>query len=212
MCEAVAPLATRLKQHRITGRRQDDEQIEDDEDGSSLDDIVLPVAVKSAVLGVRPIVLAGTVGQIGAQVGEVIDQYAQLFKPAVGRPSLATIAEGDVVMRQILQSLVKAGRLPTGLRVESASMRRIKGLERPLVLWSTRAEIPLVETAPEWIYTILTRTTGVVVIALSEHTPTHIKTIVGHLDSTRLLFWTQHAENEFRRWQGLVGGADDQLA
>ena len=68
------------------------------------------------------------------------------------------------------------------------------------------------ETAPEWIYTILTRTTGVVVIALSEHTQPHIKVIVGRLDPTRLLFWTQRAEDEFGTWARLVGGVHDQLA
>ena len=192
------------------GRRL--ESTSDEDYGLALDDIVLPRAVKNAMLGVRPIVVAGTVGQIREQVAQIIGEYAPLFTPPAGRRAIATIAENDPVMLQALKKLEAEKRLPVGIRIEAASMRRIKGLERPLVLWSTKSHLPNSETAPEWIYTILTRTTGVVVVALSAHTPDCIRAIVGRLDRHRLLFWSEQAELEFEIWRRLSNGADDPLA
>ena len=210
VCEAVAPLATRLKEHRGVGRRL--ESTSDEDYGLALDDIVLPRAVKNAMLGVRPIVVAGTVAQIQEQVAQVIAEYADLLVPAEGRRAIATIAESDPVMLRALHKLESLKRLPAGLQIEPASMRRIKGLERPLVLWSTEIDLPNRETAPEWIYTILTRTTGVVVVALSENTPNYIRAILGRLDRHRLLFWSEQAERAFATWRGLLNGAEDPLA
>jgi len=122
-----------------------------------------------------------------------------------------TVAEGDELVHDAAQQLASVGRLPPGMKVEQQSMRRIKGLERPLVIWSTRAEIPVLETTAEWIYTILTRTTGLVIVALSAKTRPDVRSIVGRLDQKRLLFWTEEAQAEFRRWTALCGTAVDPL-
>ena len=91
-------------------------------------------------------------------------------------------------------------------------MRKIKGLERPLVVWPTRAPIPTTSTLGEWVYTILTRTTCVVVIILSSDTDEAVRAVVSRLDRTRLLFWNQQAEDVFDSWAPTVDSSIDPLA
>jgi hypothetical protein len=76
-------------------------------------------------------------------------------------------------------------------------MRTIKGLERPVVVWSTRAEIDADDSLLEWIYTILTRTTGVLIVLLSVETPEEVRRILGRLREDRVLPWTAQAEQRF---------------
>ena len=50
------------------------------------------------------------------------------------------------------------------------------------------------------IYTALTRTTCLLVIALVERTPPEVRRLVATLDSQHLLFWDEAAETLFTKW------------
>lgn len=210
ICEALLPLADAIANHRenIKLKRNADDVIDEEE----YVDYVRPHAVKSAVLGVRPIVLAGTNADIRRQLAEVVRHYALLFDPAHGAKGIVTVAEYDEFLKEIFDRLKDSKKLPNDVVVEAASMSKIKGLERPLVAWSTQTNIPRRETEAEWVYTVLTRTTGVVVIAISQNTDARLRSIVGRLREDRLMFWSEKAHQEFRDCQKMVGSSHDPLA
>lgn len=210
ICEALLPLADAIAVHRESVKSQQisDEVVDEDEQV----DLVRPHAVKSAVLGVRPIVLAGTKADIRRQLAAVVRHYALLFDPAHGAKGIVTVAEYDEFLKEIFDRLKDSKKLPKDVVVEAASMSKIKGLERPLVAWSTQTNIPRRETEAEWVYTVLTRTTGVVVIAISQNTDARLRSIVGRLREDRLMFWSEKAHQEFRECQKMVGTSHDPLA
>lgn len=184
ICEAVQPLAAHL----------DAQHLHHDADGEPvLTDFVLPQAMKSSVLGIRPIVVTGTHAEVRQQIAEIIDCYGALFEQLPPAARRITIAESDRWLQAQLAQCVE------GYAVEATTMRRIKGLERPLVLWSTRAILDVDEAKGEWVYTILTRTTTLLVIVLSVSTQPEIAELVGVLRRDRLLFWTEAAEKAFDR-------------
>jgi SAM-dependent methyltransferase len=210
ICEALLPLADAIAVHRESVKSQQISDEVDDEDEEV--DLVRPHAVKSAVLGVRPIVLAGSNADIRRQLAEVVRHYALLFDPAHGSKGIITVAEYDEFLKEIFDRLKDSKKLPKDVVVEAASMSKIKGLERPLVAWSTQTNIPRRETEAEWVYTVLTRTTGVVVIAISQNTDARLRSIVGRLREDRLMFWSEKAHHEFRECQKVVGTSQDPLA
>jgi SAM-dependent methyltransferase len=210
ICEALLPLADAIAMHRESVKSQQisDEVVDEDEQV----DLVRPHAVKSAVLGVRPIVLAGSKPDIRRQLAEVVRHYSMLFDPAHGSKGIITVAEYDKFLKEIFDRLKDSKKLPEDVVIEAASMSKIKGLERPLVAWSTQTDIPRRETEAEWVYTVLTRTTGVVVIAISQNTDARLRSIVGRLREDRLMFWSEKAHQEFRECQKMVGTSHDPLA
>jgi hypothetical protein len=176
-CECVAPLAKAIEASRVA------------EEGKH--DVTLPNAQKSAVLGVRPIVVTAetattTVPQVISTYGALLDSY-----PKASR--IITIAEGDLDT----DTLAPTAR-PLGCEIERRSMRDMKGLERPCVIWPTSAPLQTDEAELEWIYTILTRATALTLIIVdADRTPTAARLAMAELDRRRLLFWDELAEGSF---------------
>ena len=77
-------------------------------------------------------------------------------------------------------------------------MRAIKGLERPAVVWTTGLELPTHESAEQWIYTILTRPTALLVVVLSDFMDQVATDVIASLDPRRLIPWTPDAEAALR--------------
>ena len=196
ICEAVLPLGRQL----LASRKHGDSDVADD-------DIMVPEAVKSATLGIRPVVLDGNSPSVESDLKTIVDYYGGLIDTQ-RQPSgpFATIPESDHRLKSAMQVAWP------GKSIEEASMRKIKGLERPLVVWPTRALIPTASTLGEWVYTILTRTTCVVVIILSSDTDEAVRAVVSRLDRSRLLFWNQQAEDVFDSWAQTVDSSIDPLA
>lgn len=183
ICEAIRPLADELRARH--SRPGEDEELRD---------FISPEAVRTASLGLRPVVIAGTTPQMTGMLKAVIDTYSPLISgSATGNP-MVTVAEGEPLFDNASEWL------PAGYEVRRESMLAIKGLERPCVVWSTRSEIAAdVETSSEWIYTLLTRTTALLVIALSAETVPHVAQAIAKLRRDRLLFWTSEAGTLFTR-------------
>ena len=76
-------------------------------------------------------------------------------------------------------------------------MKSIKGLERSWVVWRTSSPFDRRSTIGEWIFTILTRSTAVTVLALDAETPEETQAVVARLDSSSLLFWNDEAQTTF---------------
>jgi len=190
VCEAIEPIA-----RSIAEQRQKQPKVTTSDPLVTADPIQLPQSVKGAVLGIRPIVIAGTASQVATDLADVLETYRRTIDAADG-PRQITIAEGDAYIADVL------GTTDVGdLTVQQESMRRIKGLERPCIIWSTRAAMPGDESTAEWIYTIVSRTTSVLILVLSERTPGPVRRVVSQLRRDRLLFWSENAEATFDRWR-----------
>lgn len=188
VAEAVAPLAAEIA---------DRDRPHYDEDGELLDLVPLR-AVTSAVLGMRPVVIAGSRPEVREQIGEVLRTYRRLFALVPAASRVVTVAEGleDDAEDDALKPKELEDVMPDGISLERASMRAIKGLERPAVIWSTRYRLNADESHEEWIYTILSRTTGILVILLSESPTPEAERVLTRLRRDRLLPWTAHAERK----------------
>jgi hypothetical protein len=174
ICECVRPLVDHIdSKHRST------REAEYHKDGISL-----PEPKKAAELGGRPIVVSGdSTNALATNIYNVVHTCRSGIID-----TLVTIVEKD---RKLERALCE--RLCRGFKVECESMHRIKGLERPCVIWSTREPICEEEVVEEWVYTILTRTTGILIIAVGGETQEQFKQAIGLLRHDRLLYWSQSA-------------------
>jgi len=186
VCEAVRPLA-----ERIAARRRSLAGAGDAEE----EDVVLPESVKSAVLGPRPIIVAGSEDEVAGALRSVLSSFAPLLRAAVSGDVVVCVAERD---EWVMDRLANP---PPGMTVRRESMRAIKGLERPCVVLSTRVEVPHDESLDEWIYTVLTRTTALLVLALSERTSPELREVIAQLRPDRLMAWNEKAGRLFRQWR-----------
>lgn len=176
VCEALAPLARSLHVEHSSGGEQEL-------------DVVPPQTRKAATLGPRPIVVYG-----GASCVSHLTQVLNTYRPLLERDGVArvTVAE-DRQLKDALAAIGWAGEIDYG------SMRKIKGLERPCVIFSDKAKLPVDECVGEWVYTALTRATTLLVIVLHEEGDERISNAIAKLDPRRLLFWDNAAEQAFRR-------------
>ncbi|HVM07924.1 MAG TPA: UvrD-helicase domain-containing protein [Acidimicrobiales bacterium] len=165
-------------------------------------DLVLPESRKAAVIGPRPIVLAGSESTLSTELRQVLDGYRPLYD---GNPPLVSLAEADHLTEEALRDAAPWA------EVEVAGMLRIKGLERSCVVFSDRAVIGGDESAPEWIYTALTRSTSVLIIVLWPDAADSTKAVLGRLHEGQLLFWTPAARAAFDEAKSLVGSDADPL-
>src|SRR5438105_499950 len=93
-------------------------------------DLVLPESRKAAVIGPRPIVIAGDESTLDADLHHLLEAYRPLFD-AGGRP-LVSLAEAESATEQALRKAAPWA------EIEVAGMLRIKGLERSCVVFSDR--------------------------------------------------------------------------
>ena len=95
--------------------------------------------------------------------------------------------------------------------IEAGDVRRIKGCERPCILFPTWTQAPDSDQLAQWVYTSLTRSTSLLVIALTSNVGPEMRSLIGRLDPSHLLFWTEDAESAFKVWAREVGGPSDPL-
>ncbi|WP_208346058.1 UvrD-helicase domain-containing protein [Aetokthonos hydrillicola] len=140
---------------------------------------------KGAPPGARPIVVfAITVDSITKKIKEIFETY----QDAYGLKKI-TILEKDSSLCYALKKM--------NVNSETDTILRIKGLEKECVLWSVRKSIDNESEAEEIVYTILTRTSSILIIALSEEITDIYKKIIGTLDRERLIFWDQETKDKY---------------
>jgi len=203
ICEAIEPLAKAIQQLR---KGQSSDQGASDEE---TEDIALPHAVRSAVIGCRPIVLAAPdKDAFVTDISRILQFIAPLIE--VNGEFLVTNAdEENTKLASYLKSAVEV--TEPKYVIENNSMLKIKGLERPCVLFSTKLDGSLTPGAStyEWTYTILTRPTSVLILNLSTATNPEIKALIGRMRRDCLFFWDQRAEDQFDEFAKCVGGSND---
>ena len=205
VCEAIEPVARAIQDLRHGQINRSEGDSEDEED------ITLPQSVKSAVIGCRPIVIAPSAADVEEQIAKVL----AFVSPLVRRNGVLQITNADLGNRRITQIIERANSTwRLGYLTEPATMLQIKGLERPCVFFSTRFNNSWTPGAAtyEWVYTILTRTTSVLIVLLSSDTPKDLQAMVGRMRKDCLFFWDQQAEDRFDQFAAVVGTEEDPFA
>lgn len=145
-------------------------------------------AFKGSPAGSRPIVVyAQKISDISQKIKDIFEIYSSSYNLHE-----ITILETD---KELCHSLRKIG-----VRTTTDSVLRIKGLEKECVLWSVRQNVEDDNEAAETVYTILTRTSCILIIALSGIISDTYKEIIGTFDVERLLFWDQESKDKYSQF------------
>ena len=100
-----------------------------------------------------------------------------------------TILEKDVELQRAITQ--------KGIASETDTILSLKGLEKECVLWSTRIPLEFEKEVFEFAYTIVTRTSCILIIALTENTQNIYKKILSLLNSDRLIMWDKETSEKF---------------
>ncbi len=140
--------------------------------------------VKNSPPGARPIIVySPTLLGITNKIAKVYSKYKIYDIDKI------SILERDVPLLQSIRGL--------NITAETSTILKLKGLEKRCILWSTRSHIDDPQEAYEFVYTILTRTSSILIIALSDETRPEYKKIINLLNIERLLFWDEETKSKF---------------
>lgn len=139
---------------------------------------------KGSPPGARPIVV------YGQSYTEVADKIKNIFKSyKIFDLDKVTILEKDEPLRIALRE--------RSIDSETDTILGLKGLEKECVLWSTRIPLEFEKEVFEFAYTIVTRTSCILIIAITDKTQNIYKKILGLLNSERLIMWDSETEQKF---------------
>ncbi|UAY52131.1 UvrD-helicase domain-containing protein [Ferruginibacter albus] len=152
---------------------------------------------KGAPPGARPIIVLGKdETDISSKILQIINQY-QIY---------------NLDKKCILE---KDNLLGRRLSIDSDTILRLKGLEKQCVIWSTRSGIEHKKEKFEFVYTILTRTSCLLIIALFEGkngnggSQSIFREIIGLLNSDNIIFWDKETKDSFENFCEEVENNDE---
>ena len=141
---------------------------------------------KGSPPGARPIVVWGRdTKELASKVKDVLDAYADFDVLRNGQE--VTILERDNGLAQALNQLKVPSRTETILK--------LKGMEMECILWSTQARIEDEEEKWQFVYTILTRTSSLLIIGVTPDRCGAYDEILKTLRKGRLIFWDHDTES-----------------
>lgn len=147
---------------------------------------------KASPPGARPVVVyAPTLVEIGEKIKNIFATYK------IYDLKKTCILEKDIELCNELNRL--------GISSETDTILSLKGLEKECTIWSTRIPLEYEKEVYEFAYTILTRTSSILIIALSDSTQEVYKAIIGLLKKDRLIFWDKVTEDRFESFCEDVG-------
>lgn len=172
IAQALVPLAETIRERRATV-------------GASTQGIAIPESRKASVVGVRPILIVGNRDQLAQQIVDIQMAYRPLLSSSGGEGWASTILENDEQLAQQVE--LHGGRGMTN------SVLKIKGRERPMIVWSTRTA-PSGNAALETAYTAMTRATTILVLAvdLNNSRPDALEAI-RLLDDGYVMAWNRNS-------------------
>ena len=139
---------------------------------------------KGSPPGARPIIVyADTLDEIVVKIKTIYECYQVYDLKKI------TILEKDHTLTQQLNK--------QSISAETDTILRLKGLEKECVLWSTRADIEFEKEVYEFVYTILTRTSCVLIIALFKETKPIYKRVINLLRKDRIILWDKQTKQKF---------------
>jgi DNA helicase II / ATP-dependent DNA helicase PcrA len=162
--EAIQPLS-----HQISGYSADK-------------DITVEMSPsKGAPPGARPIILYGeTTEIIAAKLMKIKNFYSVYDLKTI------TILEYDGDLCRALREQYPY--------VETSTVLKLKGIEKEMIVWSLQAPIELENEILEFAYTIMTRTSCLLVIAISPEMKQYNYDVLKHLRIDRLIIWDLETE------------------
>lgn len=179
--EALVPLSRRIRDKRAPCK-------------DSVD-VVLSHPYKGSPPGVRPVVVAASSdAEMARKLLAVGHAYGDSLGPvgfSIGAGPL--ILENDPGLRQAIQE--------EGGKAWTDTILRLKGLEHPWIVWSTQAEVPADDDAEEFVYTILTRGSCVLVIALFPNPCGAYQAVLNTLKPESVLLWDEASAVAFQAAQ-----------
>ncbi len=156
---------------------------------------------RDAPPGSRPIVVYATSNEEMAQkVQTIVNHYKIFYQPQeegmIDKTSyLITILEWDMDLYHAVNNLAELGQQIA----TTNSILALKGLEKNCVVWSTKSRIGSDEDQFQFIYTILTRTTSLLIVALFDNISMSCKEAISKFREDRLIFWDQASENQYKK-------------
>jgi len=140
--------------------------------------------VKSSPPGSRPIVV------FAENMESIVDKLKSIFDTySIYDLDKITILEKDDELQTALTN--------AEVKCETDTILRLKGLEKSCVLWSTRISINDEKEIYEFVYTILTRTSSILIIALSNSTQSEFKKVIHLLDRDKLILWDEETKRKY---------------
>lgn len=182
--EALIPLSEKIAGTRATS----DSDAPRDGEGTTRDanriSVVLQHPYKGSPPGVRIIVVsAEDDSAMATKIRVIRGVYCRSGRQLGFGESPPVIMERDEGLQ------VALGRI--GVQASTDTILRLKGLEYEFVIWSTRASIPAEDDHAEYAYTILTRTSGMAVIALFPGTSVRVQEVLGTFKSEEIICWDE---------------------
>ncbi|WP_312324443.1 UvrD-helicase domain-containing protein [Soonwooa sp.] len=142
---------------------------------------------KGAPPGARPIVLyASTPNELKEKIVEIYNSYKVFELDKI------TILEKDFDINTALNTVHVSS--------ETDTILRLKGMEKTCILWSTRKDIEYKDEVAEFVYTILTRTSGILLIVLTTQTLEKYHKIIKLLRKDRLILWDKETEANYNKF------------
>ena len=151
--------------------------------GDNMVDILSPY--KGAPPGARPIlVYLNDQEDIGQKLINIINAYDCFdFKEI-------TVLEKDP---ELVSKLNMSDSI--SYKAETDTILKLKGLEKGCLIWSTRIKINDIEETENFVYTILTRTSGILIIAIFEDTHESYFDIIRGFRKDRIIIWDKDTED-----------------
>ena len=158
-------------------------------EGDSSAGVISPY--KGSPPGARPIIVyAENVSQLADKLAEIVRSYTCFHLKEIA------ILEKDRMLEMELRK-----RLISGLPTDTDTILKLKGLEKTCVIWSTSTGIEHRGEIFEFIYTILTRTSCVLIITLTPQTRDMYLPVLQRLRAERLICWDKESELRFKEVQ-----------
>jgi hypothetical protein len=153
--------------------------------GQEETDIITPY--KGSPPGARPIfVYANNENLMAQKIKDIVTEYS-CFDVVDFNSKRITILEKDKSLTNILNNL-------TPEIAETDTILRLKGMEKTCVVWSTKIRIEDEDEIPNFIYTILTRTSGLLIIAIFDNILDEYTKIIKQFREDRIIKWDKESE------------------
>ena len=131
-------------------------------------------AYKGSPPGARPIVIYGSNYEfIGYKIIWILLWYFQYYMVNPNLKKYITILEKDNNLKRYINNW-STGEWNCNI-AETDTILRLKGMEKEMVVWSTGIPIEDEEDVYHYIYTIITRTSKLLVIALTDDSPYYVE-------------------------------------
>jgi DNA helicase-2/ATP-dependent DNA helicase PcrA len=142
--------------------------------------------VKIAPPGARPIIVYTTT------YSELVIKIEAIFKSYKGYGlDKITILERDTYLCDALNKIE--------IFSETDTVLKVKGLEKTCILWATWKSFIHKQEVDEFVYTVITRTTGILIIALTNQSLATYYRIINLLRKDRIILWDTETKNNFDR-------------